>query len=114
MVVERDERPLVPVMAVETSPGDRAESDPLPELTVAHLEALLFVAEKPLSRREIASLAGIERAAVDELLGDLEVALRSRGLRLLSVGEHVQLVTAPEAGGLIARYVGVDGVRLSP
>jgi segregation and condensation protein B len=29
-------------------------------------------------------------------------------------GDRVELATAPEAGGLIARYVGVDAVRLSP
>ena len=84
------------------------------ELTVAQLEALLFVAERPLTRREIGALAGIDREAVDALLGDLEVSLRERGLRLLSSGEAVQLVTAPEAGALIARYVGADGGRLSP
>jgi segregation and condensation protein B len=89
--------------------------EPAPgELTVAQLEALLFVAERPLTRREIAALAGIEREQVDALLGDLEVALRDRGLRLLSAGDHVQLVTAPEAGRLIARYVGADGGKLSP
>ncbi len=84
------------------------------ELNVAQLEALLFVAERPLTRREIGTLAGIDRDAVDALLGDLEVALGDRGIRLVSAGDQVQLVTAPEAGGLIARYVGADGVRLSP
>ncbi|HJP89249.1 MAG TPA: SMC-Scp complex subunit ScpB [Candidatus Limnocylindrales bacterium] len=84
------------------------------ELTEAALEALLFVAEKPLSRREIGSLAGVDHATVDERLGDLEVSLRDRGLRLLSVGDRVELVTAPEAGALVARYVGADAVRLSP
>jgi segregation and condensation protein B len=84
------------------------------ELSVAQLEALLFVAERPLARREIASLAGVHRETVDARLGDLEVALRERGLRLLSAGDRVELVTAPEAGSLIARYVGAEGIRLSP
>lgn len=90
-------------------PLDRPEP-----IDVVALEALLFVAERPLTRREITSLAGIDRAAVDELLGDLEVALRDRGVRLVSAGDQVQLVTAPEAGALIARYIGTDGFRLSP
>jgi segregation and condensation protein B len=51
---------------------------------------------------------------VDARLGDLEVALRERGIRLVTSGERVALATAPEAGALIARYVGVDAVRLSP
>lgn len=84
------------------------------ELTEAVLEALLFVAERPLSRREIATLAGVDRADVDARLGDLEVSLRARGVRLLVDGDRVELATAPEGGALVARYVGADAVRLSP
>ncbi|NJD26869.1 MAG: SMC-Scp complex subunit ScpB [Chloroflexi bacterium] len=84
------------------------------ELTEAAIEGLLFVAERPLTRREIASLAGVDRATVDERLGDLEVSLRERGIRLLIAGDHVELATAPEAGALVARYVGAEGLRLSP
>ena len=95
----------------EAIPG---ETTPAGELTEAQLEALLFVAEKPLARREIAILAGVDRAMVDERLGDLEVSLARRGIRLLVVGDRVELATAPEAGALVARYVGADAVRLSP
>ena len=83
-------------------------------LTENQLEALLFVAERPLSRREIGTIAGVDQATVDERLGDLEVALTDRGIRLALSGDRVELVTAPEAGVLIARYVGADAVRLSP
>ena len=84
------------------------------ELTEAALEALLFVAERPLTRNEIASLAGTDRATVDARLGDLEVSLRGRGIRLVTVGDRVELATAPEVGALVARHVGADAVRLSP
>jgi segregation and condensation protein B len=84
------------------------------ELSLVQLEALLFVAERPLARREIANLAGVDLETVDARLGDLEVALRERGVRLLVSGDHVELVTAPEAGPLVARHVGAAGVRLSP
>lgn len=96
--------------------GGTAATDERPpiELTEAALEALLFVAERPLSRREIAQLAGTDRTTVDERLGDLEVSLRDRGVRLLVDGERVELATAPEGGALVARYVGADAVRLSP
>jgi len=83
------------------------------DLTEAALEALLFVAERPLSRREIATLAGTDRDTVDARLGDLEVALRERGVRLLTDGDRVELATAPEGGALVARYIGADSVRLS-
>ena len=95
--------------------GEAAVEPPPPgELGEAAREALLFVAERPLSRREIAALAGVDRETVDARLGDLEVALRGRGVRLLVTGDRVELATAPEAGALIARYLGVDAVRLSP
>ena len=84
------------------------------QLSEALLEALLFVAERPLTRREIAAVAGVDRATVDARLGDLEVSLTGRGIRLVLSGDRVELVTAPDAGALIARYVGADAIRLSP
>lgn len=99
----------------ETTLTETVASAPPPiELTEAALEALLFVAERPLSRREIAALAGTDRATVDARLGDLEVSLRSRGIRLLIDADRVELATAPEGGALVARYVGAEAVRLSP
>ncbi len=92
-------------------PADVAE--PL-GLTEASLEALLFVAERPLDRREIAGLAGVDRATVDARIGDLEISLAGRGIRLIVSGDRVELVTAPEAGRLIGRYVGAGATRLSP
>jgi segregation and condensation protein B len=94
-----------PVSAVEPAPG---------QLSEIQLEALLFVAERPLSRREIGILAGVDRATVDERLGDLEVTLAGRGIRLVLSGDRVELTTAPETGVLIAKFVGADAVRLSP
>jgi segregation and condensation protein B len=94
--------------------GPETEDRPPLELTEAALEALLFVAERPLRRREIATLAGVDGPTVDARLGDLEVSLRDRGIRLLIDGDLVELATAPETGALVARYVGADAVRLSP
>jgi segregation and condensation protein B len=90
------------------------EDRPPIELTESALEALLFVAERPLRRREIAALAGEDADVVDARLGDLEVSLRDRGIRLLIDGDQVELATAAEAGALVARYVGADAVRMSP
>jgi segregation and condensation protein B len=103
-----------PGLASDLQPAPDLDAEPAGELTEAQLEALLFVAERPLSRREIAALAGVDRATVDERLGDLEVALGGRGIRLVLAGDRVELTTAPEAGALIARYVGADAVHLSP
>jgi segregation and condensation protein B len=81
---------------------------------MADLEALLFVAERPLSRAELRVVARLSADELDERLGDLEVQLRERGIRLLSSGDRVMLGTSPESGPLIARYLGADAVRLSP
>lgn len=104
--------PAEPLGGEPAEPADDAE--PLGELSEAQLEALLFVAEKPLARADIARLAGVDRETVDERLGDLEVSLVERGIRLVLSGDRVELTTAPDAGALIARYVGADAVRLSP
>ncbi|MCJ7710774.1 MAG: SMC-Scp complex subunit ScpB, partial [Chloroflexi bacterium] len=100
--------------ADEESPPEGEELPPEAILTESQLEALLFIAERPLSRREIGTIAGVDRATVDQRLGDLEVALAGRGIRLALSGDRVELVTASDAGALIARYVGADAVRLSP
>lgn len=104
--VEREEDGDVP----EGLSGEPAQPG---ELTENQLEALLFVAEKPLTRAEIAALAGVDRETVDARIGDLAVSLSARGVRLVEAGEKVELATAPEAGSLIARYVGADAPRLS-
>ena len=105
-----DDAVTAPIVPEEAGPDGDA---PL-GLTEASLEALLFVAERPLSRREIAALAGVDRDMVDARIGDLEVSLAGRGIRLVASDDRIELVTAPEAGRLIGRYVGADATRLSP
>jgi segregation and condensation protein B len=95
-------------VVVEPDPDERAGA------SVADLEALLFVAERPLTRQELGTLARLSAEEVDERLGDLEVQLRERGIRLVSQNDRVMLGTSPESGALIARYLGADAVRLSP
>ena len=74
----------VPEMAADAAtvpPAAAAPTDPATEplgLTEAALEALLFVAERPLGRREIATLAGVDRDTVDARVGDLEIRPRGR------------------------------------
>jgi segregation and condensation protein B len=96
--------------------GETGSTDDVPgdALTEAQLEALLFVAERPLARRELGVITGASAEVIDARLGDLQVALATRGLRVVMDGERVALATAPEAGRLIGRYVGRDPARLSP
>lgn len=110
---ETDEAAFLPEdSAPADGPGGPTDAPP-GELTEAQLEALLFVAERPLSRAEIVQLSGVDRETVDARVGDLGVSLAARGIRLVESGERVELATAPEAGRLIARYIGADAPRLS-
>ncbi len=103
-----------PTDAEEGRPEDAAAMDlPGDGLTESLLEALLFVAERPLGRRELATLTGASAETINARLGDLEVTLAGRGIRLLVDGDRVALATAPEAGFLIGRYVGREPTRLS-
>ena len=95
-------------------PADAPDGLPGDALTDAQLEALLFVAERPLTRRELGAITGASPETIDGRLGDLQVVLASRGLRLIVEGERVALATAPEAGRLIGRYIGREPTRLSP
>jgi segregation and condensation protein B len=120
--MERDDRagdalPKADLAAEPRAGAVGPPSDPADEplgLTEAALEALLFVAERPLGRREIAALTGVDRETVDARVGDLETSLSARGIRLVTSGDRVELATAPEAGRLIGRYIGADATRLSP
>ena len=58
--------------------AEGAPVEPGAAITALELEALLFVAEKPLSRTEIGRVCRVDAESVDHLLGDLEVALRGR------------------------------------
>jgi segregation and condensation protein B len=99
---------------VDAPTAEATDGLPGDGLTESQLEALLFVAERPLGRRELATLPGASPGTIDARLGDLEVALAGRGIRLLLDGDRVALATAPEAGLLIGRYVGREPTRLSP
>jgi segregation and condensation protein B len=94
--------------------GTVASQPPVALSLAAALEALLFVAGQPVEVGELARALDLDDAAVRQHLAELEAALLGRGLRLQRHGEQVQLVTAPEAGAIIERFLGGRGeARLS-
>ena len=82
----------------------------------AFYEALLFVAERPLTLAELAEQASVPRmqaeGALEALGSDLESG--GRGLRLQRLGDEYQLVTAPEVGGRLAGYAAREVARVTP
>ena len=83
---------------------------------MAFYEALLFVAERPLTLAELADQASVPRPQAEAALGTLESDLESagRGLRLQRLDDAYQLVTAPEVGERLAGFAARDVARVTP
>ncbi len=89
---------------------------PLPDDLGPFYEALLFIAERPLTTGELAELAGVPRLHAEAALGMLAEDLESteRGLRVQRLDDAWQLVTAPAVGARLAAYASREEGRLSP
>ena len=79
----------------------------------AAIEAVLFVAEKPVSRSDLAKTIGAGQKAVSLGLVELEEWYQGTGLRLQHEADDWQIVTAPEQAPFVAAYLGADRLRLS-
>jgi segregation and condensation protein B len=90
-------------------------SPPVEDL-VAFYEALLFVAERPLTLAELAEQGSVPRTQAEAALGTLESELDSadRGLRLQRHDDAYQLVTAPDVGERLAGFAAREVVRVTP
>jgi segregation and condensation protein B len=60
------------------------------------VESLLFVAEKPISIKEIAEASGVITSEVQKILKEIESDYTGRGIRLIRKGDYFSFVTAPE------------------
>jgi segregation and condensation protein B len=76
----------------------------------ALVESLLFVADHPVTAGQLARALDAEEKAVQEVLSALDEAYVTggRGLRIQRKGERVQLVTAPEAGPYLQRFLDLE------
>jgi segregation and condensation protein B len=81
----------------------------------AYFEALLFIAERPLTTTELAELAEVPALHAEGALSDMgeRLAEDGRGLRLQRLADEWQLVTAPELGTRLAAYAARQEARLS-
>lgn len=78
------------------------------------VEAILFVAEKPVGRAELGRITGATAKQLEAALAELAATYESGGLRLQHVGDEWQIVTAPEMADVVAAYLGADRLRVSP
>jgi len=76
---------------------------------VSAIESILFVSGRPLEHVELRRLLNIDDARLASGLQMLADSLESqgRGIRLQWLGEHVQLVTAPENARFVAALLGL-------
>jgi len=79
-------------------------------------EALLFIAERPLTTAELAELSGVPRLHAEATLSGLAETLAEdrRGLRVQRMEDTWQLATAPEVGARLAAYAARQEARLTP
>lgn len=97
-----------------SAPAEANIPAPPAEQLPAVVEALLFVAEEPVTAAALARAAGVGEGAVRKAIARLRDECRTRGLRLLEDGRGYQLVTAPEFAPYVERFLGgADGPRLS-
>jgi segregation and condensation protein B len=79
------------------------------------IEALLFVADTPLSTDDFCQILGVDTPSIEEALLLLAAALDEHGLRLQRSGNLVQLTTAPKTSKVVEQYLGLDTIsKLSP
>ena len=79
----------------------------------AELEALLFAAGDPLSIAKIAECLDYGELQVKELLTQLEVELKDRGIMLRETASGWQLTTRPEYFPTIEKLASVVNLKLS-
>jgi len=87
-----------------------------PDDLATYYEALLFIAERPLTSAELGELAGVPRLHAEAALAGLGERLEEdeRGIRLQRSDDAWQLVTAPAVGARLAAYASREEARLSP
>lgn len=74
----------------------------------ALLEALLFVAQEPVSEADLFAVAELSTEAGQDGLKTLETRLADSGLCLQRMNGRVQLVTRPIAAPYIEEFLGLD------
>src|SRR5581483_6889672 len=79
---------------------------PPPADPIAALESLLFVADGPVAPADLATALNLPHAAVEAALEAIAVRCRGRGIRLQWGEGVVQLISAPEFGAYVERFLG--------
>jgi segregation and condensation protein B len=74
----------------------------------ALIESLLFVADRPVTAEHLAAALDLPVEEVETALQALRGEYQDRGIRIQQKGDRLQLVSAPEAGPHIERFLGLE------
>jgi segregation and condensation protein B len=78
-------------------------------VAASDLEALLFVVDRPLARKEAAKLLEVDRSTIDRLVDELQKGLSGRGITLITHGDELQLTSGPEQARAVLAWIGTGG-----
>jgi segregation and condensation protein B len=81
--------------------------------TVEDLEALLFVVDRPITRREAAKLLEASKSDLDRLVTALTANVAQRGITLITHGDELQLASGAEQARAVLAWVGTGGSDLT-
>ena len=112
VVILGDDQALSEISADYSTNDDDVKEEETPGGTIlsvaAQVESLLFVADAPVSVGRLTEALETTAGQVEWALSELEETYARRGLRLQRAGNHVQLITAPEAAPYIERFLGLE------
>lgn len=72
----------------------------------ASLEAILFVASKPLTRKKLFTVLDVDAETLDAAIAELAAYYQGeeRGIHLLVTDDKIQLMTNPEAESVVTQF----------
>ncbi len=76
--------------------------------TKSLVESLLFVADHPTTVEDLATVLQVNTEDVELALETLRAEYQERGIRLQQQDSRIQLVSAPEAGPYVERFLGLE------
>lgn len=112
----RDRKISGPLRILNDSPSRKRETEVEAGIGLAAvIEAILLVSPEPVEIARLGELTGHRSAEVEEAIAELVDHYSTRGIRLQRSADRLTLVTAPEAGIAVARFLdSAQKARLSP
>jgi segregation and condensation protein B len=82
--------------------------DEQPLSMAARLESILFVAAEPVPVPVLASALDTDDRVVEDALESLDREYRTRGLKILRMGDRVHITTSPRAAATVEKFLGME------